>query len=100
MQPFIPFPDYSGRTPRPDVSALRGEIRAFLDEERRAGTIVPGLQSWTTFNRGFSERLAERGYLGMTWPRRFGGQERTTYERYVVCEELLAAGAPVGSHWI
>jgi alkylation response protein AidB-like acyl-CoA dehydrogenase len=100
MQPFIPFPDYSGGTPRPDVSALRADVRAFLEEERQAGTIVPGLQSWTTFDRGFSERAAQRGFLALTWPKRFGGQERTAFERYVVCEELLAAGAPVGSHWI
>ena len=36
----------------------------------------------------------------MTWPRRYGGGERSMLERYVVTEELLAAGAPVGSHWI
>jgi alkylation response protein AidB-like acyl-CoA dehydrogenase len=36
----------------------------------------------------------------MTWPKAYGGHERTPYERYVVCEELLAAGAPQGSHWI
>ena len=36
----------------------------------------------------------------MTWPKRYGGDERSMLERYVVTEELLAAGAPVGSHWI
>ncbi len=36
----------------------------------------------------------------MTWPRRYGGAERTFFERYVVTEELLAAGAPVSAHWI
>ena len=36
----------------------------------------------------------------MTWPRRYGGHERSVIERYVVLEELLAAGAPVGAHWI
>lgn len=36
----------------------------------------------------------------MTWPRQYGGHERSALERYVVLEELLAVGAPVGSHWI
>jgi alkylation response protein AidB-like acyl-CoA dehydrogenase len=47
----------------------------------------------------FSRRLAERGWVGMTWPRQYGGGERTELERYVVIEELLAEGAPIAAHW-
>ncbi|RCW68611.1 alkylation response protein AidB-like acyl-CoA dehydrogenase [Pseudorhodoferax soli] len=36
----------------------------------------------------------------MAWPREFGGQGRSNQERYVVVEELLAAGAPVAAHWV
>jgi alkylation response protein AidB-like acyl-CoA dehydrogenase len=36
----------------------------------------------------------------MTWPRQYGGHERSSLERYTVVEELLAAGAPVAAHWI
>lgn len=36
----------------------------------------------------------------MTWPKQYGGQERTDLERFVVAEEMLAAGAPGGAHWI
>jgi hypothetical protein len=100
MRNFLPFPDFSGAAEPRDVSVLRAEVRAFLDEERAAGTIVPGLQTWTSFDRGFSERAAARGYVAMTWPKRYGGHERSAFERYVVCEEFLAAGAPVGSHWM
>jgi alkylation response protein AidB-like acyl-CoA dehydrogenase len=35
----------------------------------------------------------------MTWPRQYGGHERSALERFVVVEELLAAGAPVAAHW-
>ena len=31
----------------------------------------------------------------MTFPREYGGHARSALERYVVSEELLAAGAPV-----
>jgi acyl-CoA dehydrogenase len=36
----------------------------------------------------------------MTWSKVYGGHERSALERYVVLEELLAAGAPVAAHWI
>ena len=36
----------------------------------------------------------------MTWPKQYGGHERSALERYVVIEEMLAAGAPVMAHWI
>ena len=36
----------------------------------------------------------------MTWPTQYGGGGRSFFERYVMTEELLAAGAPVGAHWI
>src|SRR3990167_6420622 len=44
--------------------------------------------------------MGARGFIGLTWPQRYGGHERSLLERYVVREEMLAAGAPVGAHWI
>lgn len=84
-----------------DASSLREEVRAFLRDERDAGSFEPSLDSWLGgFDRGFSERLGERGWLGMTWPTAYGGHERSQLERFVVVEELLAHGAPVAAHWI
>jgi alkylation response protein AidB-like acyl-CoA dehydrogenase len=36
----------------------------------------------------------------MTIPREYGGHGRSALERYIVVEELLAAGAPVAAHWV
>ena len=36
----------------------------------------------------------------MTVPPEYGGHGRSALERYVVVEELLAAGAPVAAHWV
>jgi alkylation response protein AidB-like acyl-CoA dehydrogenase len=52
------------------------------------------------FDAEFSRKLGARGWIGMVWPKRYGGHERSALERYVLLEELLAAGAPVGAHWI
>ena len=80
--------------------ALRGDVRAFLDEETASGRVRPGRQTWTTYDRAFSERCGARGYIGMVWPRAVGGGARHAFERYLVTEELLAGGAPLGAHWI
>jgi len=80
------------------LSRLREEVRSFLAE--RAGSFVPTVDSWMNgYSREFTRELAGRGWLGMTWPEEYGGHGRTPSERFVVMEELLAAGAPVSAHW-
>jgi hypothetical protein len=79
---------------------LRKEVRAFLQNERKAGTYEPRCDSWLTgYSKEFSRKLGERGWIGMTWPKKYGGQERSALERFVLTEELLVAGAPVAAHW-
>lgn len=80
------------------VNRLRAEIRAFLDRERQAGSFEPHL-GHGEFDLAFSRKLGQRGWIAMTWPRKYGGHERTYLERFVVMEELFAAGAPVHAHW-
>jgi alkylation response protein AidB-like acyl-CoA dehydrogenase len=83
-----------------EAEAVRAEVRAFLAEEMPA--IPPHIRagSWSRYVPAFSRKLAERGWIGMAWSKAYGGHERSFLERYVVIEELLAAGAPVGAHWI
>jgi hypothetical protein len=52
------------------------------------------------FDAGFSRAQAAQGWVGLTLPTEYGGGGLTPYERFVVAEELLAAGAPVSAHWI
>lgn len=80
--------------------ALREEVREFLAQHSNGWSGWDRGHSWTGFDREFSRELAKKGWVGMTWPKAYGGQERTAIERYVVVEELLAAGAPVGAHWV
>ena len=51
------------------------------------------------FNRDFSRAMGKRGWIGMTWPKQYGGHERSSFERYVVIEEMLVAGAPLSAHY-
>lgn len=84
----------------PACEALRAEVRAFLRTELAGYSAAKRALNWFGSDPAFSRKLGERGWLGMTWPKRVGGHERSPIERYVVIEELLAAGAPVGAHWI
>jgi len=84
----------------PEAEALRAEVRAFLAEELKNVPAHVGAASWSGFDAGFSRKMGARGWIGMTWPKQYGGHERTSLERYVVLEEMLAAGAPVAAHWI
>ncbi|WP_444984838.1 acyl-CoA dehydrogenase family protein [Halomonas mongoliensis] len=90
--------------PPPNTSdaadALRQEVRDFLRQALADRTPVERAHSWTGYDPDFSRALGDRGWLGMTWPQKYGGQDRSALERYVVLEELLAAGAPVSAHWI
>ena len=84
-----------------DTYVLRAEVRAFLSEEISSGAFVPRVDAWlSAWDAGFSRRLGEGGWLGMTIPVEHGGHGRSALDRYVVTEELLAAGAPVSAHWI
>jgi len=76
--------------------ALRDEVRAFLAEMRPPATCDAWLRA---FDPEFSRELGRRGWVGMRVPPRFGGGGLGYADRYVVTEELLAAGAPVAYHW-
>jgi alkylation response protein AidB-like acyl-CoA dehydrogenase len=82
------------------IPGFRAEVREFLDRALAGTSAVKRAHSWAAFDADFSRKLASRGWIGMTWPKAYGGQERSAIERYVLLEELLAAGAPVGAHWI
>ena len=83
--------------PPGDSAALRAQVRAFLALYRdKLG--VPNC--WVVADTEFSRALGAAGFLGMVLPNAVGGHDRHPLERYIVIEELLAAGAPVGAHWI
>ena len=68
---------------------LRAEVRAFLKEELKAASPVSRAKSWFGSDPAFSRKLGERGWIGMTWPKAYGGHERSAIDRYIVIEELL-----------
>jgi alkylation response protein AidB-like acyl-CoA dehydrogenase len=84
----------------PEAESLRADVRDFLRKEFSSAAPAKRARSWGGFDREFSRRVGARGWIGMTWPKKYGGHERSFLERYVVMEEMLAAGAPVSAHWV
>jgi len=71
------------------TQALRAEVREFIAEQ----VFTPSVDAWLTgWDEEFTAALAARGWLGMTVPTEYGGHGRSFLERFVVTEELLAAG--------
>jgi acyl-CoA dehydrogenase len=83
----------------PECKALRQEVRAFLRAEIAAGSFSPDSER-APFEtaRAFARKVGARGWIGMTWPKKYGGHERSHLERYVVIEEMLAHRAPTRSY--
>ena len=81
-----------------DLDELRIEVEAFAAEVTAGREVLE--DSWIVgYDRAVSLELGRRGWLGMTWPKAYGGHERTPLERFVVTEALIASGAPIAASW-
>ena len=75
-----------------DQEQLRWEVRQFLDEELAMGNFEPQCDAWVEVcDPEFSKRLANRGWIGLTLPEKYGGQGRSPLDRLVLTEELQDA---------
>ena len=84
----------------PEQEAFRQDIRAFLRVSLPETPAIPE-DAWIIgFDREFSKKLATRGWIGLTWPRAYGGQGKSYLDRLILTEELLRHGAPVAAHWL
>lgn len=84
----------------PHAEALRGEVKAFIAEQLEGVSPHIRARTWAGFDADFSRAMAARGWVGVTIPREYGGAGLDPFARFVLVEELLAAGAPVAAHWI
>jgi hypothetical protein len=55
--------------------ALRAEVRAFLAEHLPKRSITDGVGVWGGYDSDFSRKMGARGWIAMTWPKRYGGHE-------------------------
>jgi len=83
-----------------EQNKFRQEVRNFLEEEIEKGYWEPTCDSWIQgFDPEFTKRVAQRGWIGLTWPKQYGGQGLSYIDRLILTEEMLRYGAPAACHW-
>ncbi|HEU5306269.1 MAG TPA: acyl-CoA dehydrogenase family protein [Acidimicrobiia bacterium] len=85
-----------------DEEAFRAELRAFLDDELPTWwrTVFVDDDRAMPFTREFCRKLAERGWLTLSWPAEHGGADGSVWQQAVVREEMWAAGEPRGPQYM
>jgi alkylation response protein AidB-like acyl-CoA dehydrogenase len=79
---------------------FRQEVRDFLEGEIKQGLWEPSCDAWIMgHNPEFTRRVAKKGWIGLTWPKEYGGQGRSYIDRLILTEEMLRYGAPAACHW-
>ena len=79
----------------PEIQALRLEARELLADCRARGVYGEKSDAPRPVQmRAFAKEVAKKGWIGMTWPKEYGGRERSFLERYVISEEILVDRAP------
>ena len=79
--------------------AFAAEVERFLDEHTTPDVADVCRENMaqivdTPERRAFMKKLAARGWLGMTWPKEYGGQEKPGVYEYILNEALARRGAP------
>jgi len=80
---------------------FRRELREFLERELASQLANIPVDQWIRgISRQFSRKVAEKGWIGLTWPREYGGKGLSYLDRLIYTEEMLRYGAPVALHWM
>jgi 3-oxocholest-4-en-26-oyl-CoA dehydrogenase alpha subunit len=78
--------------------AFRDELRAYLDRmmtgELTAELASGGEGGGPEFRKAMKQMGAD-GLLGVSWPKRYGGQERSAVEQFIFADEVQAVGFPL-----
>ena len=82
----------------PAERAFRDELRAWLRENRPAwadgGDDDSGDADWLRRRVEWQRTLNEAGYVGLSWPKEYGGHGASLMEQVIFGQELIEARAP------
>ena len=83
----------------PEQQAFAAEVERFLDEHDDPDVFDLTRENMaqivdTPKRRAFMRSLGERGWLGLTWPKEYGGSEGEGVYEYLLNEALAARGGP------
>jgi alkylation response protein AidB-like acyl-CoA dehydrogenase len=83
----------------PEEQAFLKEVDEFIAANSSPEVMDPTRENFaqlvdTPERRAFMKKIADRGWLGMTWPADYGGKEREGVYEYLLNERLAGVGAP------
>ena len=83
----------------PEQQAFRAEVEAFLDANDDPEVFDPTRENMaqivdTPKRRALMKKMGEQGWLGITWPKEYGGQEGEGVYEYILNEALAGRGGP------
>ena len=83
----------------PQEQAFADEVEKWLVENHDPVVMDPTRENFaqladTPERRAFMKKLAAKGWLGMTWPKEYGGQEIEGIYEFILNEALSRVGAP------
>lgn len=83
----------------PEAEAFRAEVRRWLEQNLPDGWFQPGFrlddEEKARFQREWTAKLFEGGWICATWPKEYGGRGLSTMEGVAMAEEFHRAGAPL-----
>jgi alkylation response protein AidB-like acyl-CoA dehydrogenase len=87
-----------------ELTEYRQEVHAWLDEHAadapRRSVLTPQDEQAVRVRRDWQRRLADAGFLGVTWPQEYGGAGGVPAQRVIVEQELDAHGLPGGLDFV
>ncbi|HZQ29048.1 MAG TPA: acyl-CoA dehydrogenase [Acidimicrobiales bacterium] len=83
----------------PEAEAYREKVQAFLAEHLPRdwkGIGALDREDAERFATEWRNTLYENGYLAVSWPKEYGGQDLSPLEQVIIAEEFAKAGVPQG----
>ena len=80
-----------------EEASFRSELRSWLEANLPDGwrELSPSRTRWNAdVSREWSKKLYEAGYVGLTWPKEYGGRAAPYTHQAVFLEEMVRAEAP------
>ena len=79
---------------------LRQEVRKFIDENVSQG-LLDEMEAGEEGGRGpeyreLVKKVADKGWIGISWPKEYGGQSGSRIDQYIVEEEFMRRGIGIG----
>jgi alkylation response protein AidB-like acyl-CoA dehydrogenase len=76
--------------------SFRDEVRAWLkaNKPKERGSMVEGQKAFIEGRRAWQKQLFEAGYVGITWPKEYGGRGAGFMEQLIFNDEMILAHAP------